>query len=82
MFNINKFCLFLFVIVSITNTSKTFPLAYCYITSKLAKSFDFVKGELTKYVFYCGRVKWSAPKNSPDLAHAEHILAVRARFGQ
>jgi hypothetical protein len=25
---------------------------YCYITSELAKSFDFVAGELTKYVFY------------------------------
>jgi len=40
------------VIVGITNTSKTFPLAYCYIISKLAKSFDFVLRELTKYVFY------------------------------
>jgi hypothetical protein len=38
--------------VGITNTSKTFPLAYCYITSKSAKSFNFVVGELTKYVFY------------------------------
>jgi hypothetical protein len=40
------------VIVGITNTKKTFPLAFCYITSKSAKSFDFVRGELTKYVFY------------------------------
>ena len=38
--------------VGITNTGKTFPLAYCYITSESAKSFDFVLGELTKYVFY------------------------------
>jgi hypothetical protein len=38
--------------VGITNTRKTFLLAYCYITSELAKSFDFVVGELTKYVFY------------------------------
>jgi len=38
--------------VGITNTGKTFPLAYCYITSESAKSFDFVAGELTKYVFY------------------------------
>jgi hypothetical protein len=29
-----------------------FPLAYCYITSKLAKSFNFVRGKLTKYIFY------------------------------
>ena len=40
------------MIVGITNTSKTFPFAYCYITSESAKSFDFVVGELTKYVFY------------------------------
>jgi hypothetical protein len=38
--------------VGITNTRKTFLLAYCYITSELAESFDFVAGELTKYVFY------------------------------
>jgi hypothetical protein len=38
--------------VGITNTKKTFPLAFCYITSKSAKSFNFVGGELTKYVFY------------------------------
>jgi hypothetical protein len=40
------------VIVGITNTRKTFLLAYYYIISKLAKSFNFVRGELTKYVFY------------------------------
>jgi len=51
-FNTNELCLLLSVIVGITNTSKTFPLAYCYITSESAKSFDFVVGELTKYVFY------------------------------
>jgi hypothetical protein len=38
------------MIVGIINTRKTFLLAYCYITSKSAKSFDFVAGELTKYV--------------------------------
>jgi hypothetical protein len=40
------------VIVGITNIRKTFPLAFCYITSKSAKSFNFVGGELTKYIFY------------------------------
>jgi hypothetical protein len=51
-FNTNKLRLPLSVMVGITNTGKTFPLAYCYITSESAKSFDFVGGELTKYVFY------------------------------
>jgi hypothetical protein len=40
------------MIVGITNTGKTFLLAYCYITSESANSFDFVSRELTKYVFY------------------------------
>jgi hypothetical protein len=40
------------MMVGIINTGKTFPLAYCYITSESAKSFNFVGGELTKYVFY------------------------------
>jgi MULE transposase domain len=51
-FNTNKFCLPLSVMVGIINTGKTFLLAYCYITSESAKSFDFVGGELTKCVFY------------------------------
>jgi hypothetical protein len=51
-FNTNELRLPLSVMVGITNTGKTFPLAYCYITSESAKSFDFVAGELTKYVFY------------------------------
>jgi hypothetical protein len=38
--------------VDITKTGKTFPMTYCYITSESAKSFDFVSGELTKYIFY------------------------------
>jgi hypothetical protein len=51
-FNTNVLRLLLSVMVGIINTRKTFLLAYCYITSELAKSFDFVVGELTKYVFY------------------------------
>jgi hypothetical protein len=51
IFNKNKLYLPLFIIVGITNTRKTFPLAYYYIISKLAKSFDFVR-EFTKYIFY------------------------------
>jgi surface polysaccharide O-acyltransferase-like enzyme len=43
-------CLLLSMMVGTTNASKTFPLAYCYITIDSAKFFDF--GELTKYVFY------------------------------
>ena len=52
IFNTNELRLPLSVMVGITNTGKTFPLVYCYITSESAKSFDFVSGELTKYVFY------------------------------
>jgi hypothetical protein len=51
-FNTNELRLPLSTMVGITNTGKTFPMAYCYITSESAKSFDFVGGELTKYIFY------------------------------
>jgi MULE transposase domain len=51
-FNTNELCLLLSIIVGITNTRKIFLLAHCYITSELTTSFDFVKGELTKYMFY------------------------------
>jgi hypothetical protein len=34
-----------------------------------------------KEYYYCGGVKWSAPEISPDLAHAEHILAFRQGLG-
>ena len=51
-FNTNELRLPLSSMVGITNTGHTFPLAYCYITSESAKSFEFVAGELTKYVFY------------------------------
>jgi len=38
--------------VGITNIGSTFPLAYVYITSELASSFDFIAYQLIKYVFY------------------------------
>ena len=52
MFNMNKLHLPLSSMVGITNTRYTFLLVYYYITSELAKSFEFVARELTKYVFY------------------------------
>jgi hypothetical protein len=39
------------VMVGITNVGKTFPLAYCYITSESALPFKFVASQLTKYIF-------------------------------
>lgn len=51
-FNTNELRLPLSSMVGITNTGHTFPFAYCYITSESAKSFEFIAGELTKYVFY------------------------------
>jgi len=38
--------------IGITNTGYSFPLAYCYIITESAKSFEFVVHQLTKYVFY------------------------------
>ena len=41
-FNTNRLHLPLSVIVGITNTRTTFPIAICYITSESATSFEFV----------------------------------------
>jgi MULE transposase domain len=51
-FNTNELRMPLSSIIGITNTGKTFPLAYCYITSESAKAFEFMAEQLTKYVFY------------------------------
>jgi hypothetical protein len=41
-FNTNRLKLPLSVMVGIDNYGKTFPIAYCYITSESAASFKFV----------------------------------------
>ena len=41
-FNTNQLKLLLSVMISVNNRGKTFPMAYCYITSELAASFKFV----------------------------------------
>jgi MULE transposase domain len=51
-FNTNCLNLLLSVIVSINNTSKTFLIAYCYITSELAMSFKWILEQLTNLAFY------------------------------
>ena len=51
-FNTNRLCLPLSVIVGIDNTGKTFPLAFCYITSESAASFKWISEQLTEYIFY------------------------------
>jgi hypothetical protein len=40
-FNTNNLRLLLFVIVGVNNTSLTFPIAFIFITSELAKAFKF-----------------------------------------
>jgi hypothetical protein len=51
-FNTNRLKLPLSVIVSINNCSKTFLVAYCYITLESAASFKFVADQLSDLVFY------------------------------
>jgi MULE transposase domain len=51
-FNTNCLKLPLSVIVSINNCSKTFLVAYCYITLESAASFKFVANQLSSLVFY------------------------------
>jgi len=51
-FNINKFCLFLSVIIEIINIFKTFSLALYFIISELMKIFKFMNIQLKKLMFY------------------------------
>jgi len=57
-FNTNSLRLPLGVMVGIDNTRKTFPVAYCYITSESAALFKWIAEQLTNLVFY----------NCPELA--------------
>jgi hypothetical protein len=51
-FNTNRLKLPLSVMVGINNCGKTFPIAYCYITSESAASFKFVADQLSDLAFY------------------------------
>ena len=51
-FNTNILKLLLSVIVSIDSCGKTFPVAYCYISSESAASFKFVAAKLSDLAFY------------------------------
>ena len=51
-FNTNCLRLPLSVMVGIDNTSRTFPMAYCYITSESAASFKWIAEQLTDLAFY------------------------------
>jgi hypothetical protein len=51
-FNTNRLRLPLSDIVGIDNIGKTFPVAFCYITSESAASFAWISEQLSEYVFY------------------------------
>lgn len=51
-FNTNQLNLPLSTLVGVTNTLQTFTIAYCYITSKSAKSFLFLFDCLKDLIFY------------------------------
>jgi len=51
-FNTNSLKLPLAVMVGIDNTGATFPIAYCYITSESAASFQWIAEQLTELAFY------------------------------
>ena len=51
-FNINKLCLPLSVVIEFTNTSKTFLVTFCFITSEFTEAFKFVNTQLKKLMFY------------------------------
>jgi hypothetical protein len=51
-FNTNSLRLPLGVMVDIDNTSRTFPIAYCYIRSESAASFKRIAEQLTDLVCF------------------------------
>jgi MULE transposase domain len=51
-FNTNSLRLPLSVMVGVDNTGSTFPLAFCYITSESAVSFEWIANQLTDLIFY------------------------------
>ena len=50
-FNTNKLNLPLSVVVGVTNTGLTFPVAYCYITSESAECFTFLLDCMKNLIF-------------------------------
>ena len=51
-FNTNKLNLPLSVLVGITNTDLSFPVAYCYITSESAECFTFIFECMKELIFH------------------------------
>lgn len=40
------------IIIGITNTLKTFPIGYCFITSESAEASTFIHSSLQDMIFY------------------------------
>jgi len=51
-FNTNSLKLLLSIMVGIDNYGKTFPIAYCYITSESIASFKFAANQLSDLAFH------------------------------
>lgn len=51
-FDNNQLNMPLSTIIGITNTMKTFPIGYCFITSESAEAFNFIHSSLQDMVFY------------------------------
>src|SRR5437667_9634545 len=51
-FNTNELKMPLSILVGITNTGQTFPLAFVFISAESAEMFRWVHEQLTKLIFY------------------------------
>ena len=51
-FNTNHLNMPLSVLIGVTNTMRTFPVAYCYVTSESTEAFIFIKSCLQDLVFH------------------------------
>ena len=57
-FNINELRMPLSILVGVLNTGKTFPFAFCFITSETTTSFEFMEDQLNSLFFHnCPRLQ-------------------------
>ncbi|KJZ70957.1 hypothetical protein HIM_09661 [Hirsutella minnesotensis 3608] len=81
-FNTNSIHLPLSVMVGITNTGKTFPLAFAFIKSESAEAFEFVNAQLAELIWYdCPSPRVVLGDQSKGLAAAMALSQARADQG-
>ncbi|KJZ69900.1 hypothetical protein HIM_10711 [Hirsutella minnesotensis 3608] len=81
-FNTNSLHLPLSVMVGITNTGRTFPLAFAFLKSESAEAFEFVNAQLAELIWYdCPPPRVVLGDQSKGLTAAMALSQARADQG-